>query len=267
MQIPPDLFSITTDYVTSYGSPQPYLQRIAEAGFTHIHWCHHWDTDFLYTEPEIAQIQRWLREYHLQTLNLHASAGREKSWESELEYARLAGVELVRNRLRMAARLGADVIVLHASTPANLEYQRRSLSQWEAEARFLGIRIALENSGKKGIRFLDQLFSEFPPDYLGLCYDTGHGNMNGNALDILDRYRDRLIAVHIHDNDGRDDLHKLPFTGTVDWDRFMNILSNSVYNKPLNLEVIKTNHPEMNEDQFLRAAYQAGERLMTLVSG
>ena len=74
--------SVTTDYFTATGNPGPYLERIARAGFTHIHWCHQWNTDFIYSRFEIAQIKEWLREYGLQLLDLHASHGQEKAWAS-----------------------------------------------------------------------------------------------------------------------------------------------------------------------------------------
>ena len=73
------MLSITSDYFQSYGDPQPYLKRIADAGFTHVHWCHHWNTDFLYSQPEIHQISRWFKEYDLRLLNLHASCGGKSS--------------------------------------------------------------------------------------------------------------------------------------------------------------------------------------------
>ncbi len=41
------MLSVTTDYITSSGDPSPWLQQAAEAGFSHIHWCHQWCTDFL----------------------------------------------------------------------------------------------------------------------------------------------------------------------------------------------------------------------------
>jgi hypothetical protein len=28
-----------------------------------VHWCHQWDTDFLYSEWEIRQIGQWLDEF------------------------------------------------------------------------------------------------------------------------------------------------------------------------------------------------------------
>ena len=107
------MLSITSDYCQSTGNPEPYLRRIARAGFSHVHWCHQWNTDFFYSKPEIEQIAAWFEEYQLSLLDLHASHGQEKNWGSEHEYARLAGVELVKNRIEMATRLGGEVIILH----------------------------------------------------------------------------------------------------------------------------------------------------------
>jgi sugar phosphate isomerase/epimerase len=260
----PTEISMTTDYVTSYGSPEPYLRRIAAAGFTHLHWCHHWDTDFLYSQPEIAQISQWLAELDLQVLNIHASAGREKRWDSQVEYERQAGVELVRNRLEMAARLEADVIILHAAPYFPLEAQLKSLAELEPVARLLGVRIALENLGPGTFERLQELCTEFSPESVGLCYDTGHGNMLETKLDALEPLKERLIAVHIHDNDGSGDQHRIPFHGTVDWERFMRIVRQSPYNKPLNLETVRGETAEITEEAFLSEAYQASLRLMAM---
>ena len=107
------MLSITTDYATSIGDPSPYLRRIADAGFTHLHWCHQWNTDFLYSEWEVDQIECWLNDFGLQLLDLHASVGPEKNWYSGKEYERLSGVELVKNRIDMTSRLGGGVIIMH----------------------------------------------------------------------------------------------------------------------------------------------------------
>src|SRR5215471_2587086 len=105
--------SLTTDFESDTGCPEPALRAIAAAGFTHTHWCHQWNTDFLYSRPEIDQIGRWLKESGLKLLDLHGSAGREKGWYSARESERLAGVELVENRLRMTAELGGSCVVMH----------------------------------------------------------------------------------------------------------------------------------------------------------
>ena len=37
-----------TDFAGSTGDPDLSLRALAEAGFTSLHWCHHWCDDFLY---------------------------------------------------------------------------------------------------------------------------------------------------------------------------------------------------------------------------
>jgi hypothetical protein len=37
------MLAITSDYAKSTGCPEPHLRQIAEAGFSHVHWCHHWN--------------------------------------------------------------------------------------------------------------------------------------------------------------------------------------------------------------------------------
>lgn len=59
------MLTITSDYFQSVGDPQPYLKRIAEAGFTHVHWCHEWATDRIYSADEIRQIGRWFKDYSM----------------------------------------------------------------------------------------------------------------------------------------------------------------------------------------------------------
>ena len=62
-------------FLTSRLSPEKYLRLIGEAGFTHLHWCHQWNTDYLYSTYEIAQCKKWLQEYGLKLLDIHGSMG------------------------------------------------------------------------------------------------------------------------------------------------------------------------------------------------
>ncbi|MBT4500673.1 MAG: sugar phosphate isomerase/epimerase [Gemmatimonadetes bacterium] len=264
--------SVTTDYATSKGNPGPYLKRIADAGFSHIHWCHQWNTDFLYSRWEIDQIASWLAEYDLQLLDLHASVGPEKSWSSAVEYERKSGVELVANRIDMAARLDCEVIIMHtpgepddpAAKETYLDPLRLSLDELEPIAREKRARIAVENGD---FRTLCRLFDAYPPDYLGLCYDSGHGNMIPDGLDHLDSLKDRLISVHLHDNDGEGDQHNLLFTGTVDWPRLAAIMASSGYKKCVSMEVVMRNADTDSEEEFLKRAYATGTELSGMVAG
>ena len=266
------ILAITSDYFQSEGDPQPYLKRIAEAGFTHIHWCHHWASDFIYSDHEIEQIRQWFKKYDLRLLNLHASHGKEKYWVSQIEYQRLAGIELVENRIQMTARLGGDVLIIHIPTSrppesraACLVQIRKSLDQVEPYARHHSVRIALENMHGDDWEMLEILIPKYDPDFLGLCFDSGHANLSGHNFEHLERLKDRLIAVHLHDNDGLTDQHKIPLSGTVDWEVLASVIALSSYEGGVNLEVAIQETGYTDEAVFLRQAYLAGMRLTALI--
>ena len=256
--------SITTDYAKDVGDPSPYLRRIADASFTHVHWCHQWNTDFIYAAPEIEQIRTWLADFGLRLLDLHGSVGPEKNWASPHEYERLAGVELVKNRIEMTARLGGDAVVMHVPEQPGCEPLRRSLAEIEGLARRLGVRLAIENGSFDAI---GRLLAEHGPEYLGLCYDAGHGNLAADGLGRLELLKDRLISVHLHDNDGSADQHNLPFSGTVDWARLARIVAASSYTKCVSMEVSMRNAGVKDEAAFLARAFEGGERFGRMVEG
>ena len=267
------MLSVTSDYVTGLGSAQPYLQRIAEHGFSHVHWCHQWNTDFLYTRPEIDAIAGWLKTYNLKLNGVHGSDGVEKRYLEEVEYQRLAGLELVINRMQFTAELGADVLVMHIpsapSEPAAAQTfwdrLRRSLDALQPVAERLGIRIAVENGGHDHMASIAPLWDMYPPEFLGLCYDAGHSNIGVDGIIHLDVLRDRLLAMHLHDNDGQSDEHKLPFTGTLDWQRLTEVLARSSYRKGVILEVGMRNTGISDEDQLLDEAYRAAVKLQGMI--
>lgn len=257
------MLSMTTDYnMTDTGDPSPSLKHIAEAGFSHVHWCHQWNTDFLYARCEIDQIAAWLKEYNLAMLDLHGSMGVEKNWSVAEPYRRRAGVELVANRLEMTARLGGRAVVMHGGRGPR-EMLRRSLDELVPIARSLGVRIAMENGDWP---LLQDILPDYPADSVGLCYDSGHGNLQPGALDLLAAFKDRLIAVHLHDNDGLADQHRLPFTGTVNWPVLATIFGSSAYTGCLTLESSRRYEPVDNEAEFLAQAFLRGNRFSAMVS-
>jgi sugar phosphate isomerase/epimerase len=270
------MLSITSDYVKSTGNPEPYLRQIADAGFSHIHWCHQWNTDFIYSQSEIDQIATWFSNYHLCLLDLHASHGHEKNWGSLHEYARLAGVELIKNRIHMATFLGSDVIILHIpdipgsdsqNLTAWLTAVRKSLDELAPFAQGRGIKIAIENMANDNFERINQLFSYYGPEFLGLCYDAGHGNIGmGQGLVHLDQVKHRLISVHLHDNDGSSDQHNLLFSGTVDWERLARVIAASSYSKCVSMEVSMFNSGIKDERHFLERAFRTGETFSHMVA-
>lgn len=282
-------FNSLDDFFNGIGNPKPYLRKIADAGFTHLHWCHHWRSDFFYEEPEMVEIGKQFQEYGLQIADIHGSEGIEKFWYSPQEYARLAGVELVKNRIAFTARFGGDAMVMHAyplpadPTLANLLWSqlRKTLDAVQPFALERGVKIAIENlidfqnthfnklpveQAGDNRQLIADLFAAYPPEFLGLCYDPGHGNLGYDRMEMLDMFKDRLCVLHLNGNHGREDEHLNVFHGTVDWERLAKLIAASPYRKPMSLEVcMQKTYP--SQEVFLQEARETGGRFSAMVEG
>ena len=280
------MISLTSDYVTGTGDPSPYLRLMAEAGFTHVHWCHQWRSDFLYADSEIEQIGRWLDEFGLKLNDVHGSEGIEKFWYAPEEYARLAGIELVKNRIDFTARLGGDAVVMHAYPPTVrpdlapyndflFDQIRRSLDDLQAYAVTRGVRIALENlidfaateaevadvtQAGDNAELLARLITAYPPEFLGFCFDSGHAILGRDRTDAYAPLFARLAVLHLHDNDGIDDQHLPVYDGAVKWEQLAGLIGASPYRKPLSFE-LSINHSGFAEPApFLAYAMEGCRR-------
>ena len=244
--------SVSTNIITSSGDPENSLRLISEAGFTHLLWSHHWNTDFAYGKYELTAIKQMLKTYNLQIQDVHGCANAEKSFFSPLEYQRKAGIELMINRMEMMQELEASgVLVMHQpriktdSTPAEIIYKRhqfasllRSMDELIPILEKYKIRIALENMPGDTWEFQRYLLDNYPPELFGFCFDSGHANIElRNQLDDCYEYRKRITALHIHDNNGKKDQHTSPFTGTLDWKKTAKIIRESDYSGILNFEL------------------------------
>jgi sugar phosphate isomerase/epimerase len=49
--------------------------------------------------------------------------------------------------------------------------------------------------------------------------------------------KERIRSTHIHDNDGKEDAHLLPFSGVIDWKKTMELLRSGEDRYPLALEL------------------------------
>jgi len=270
-------YSLNTGVIRVTGPTEDVLRMTAKAGFTHVHWCHHWCDDFVYSEPEIEEIARQLAQNGLKLANTHGSAGAEKCWFSPRRSCRLAGVELIKNRVALTARLGGDCVVMHGpeafQPKEKFEAQRSameaSLDELEDDCHDCGIRLALENFSRAMDyeRLLPPTIEARSPEYLGFCYDSGHHNIDvvpeerGRKNDIRDRLAERLLVVHISDNNGYEDNHWLPFTGTMDWADVRHFLHLAHYEKPLTLELSFPRSDVPTPEAFIRKAYAAAVRL------
>ena len=90
-----------------------------------------------------------------------------------------------------------------------------------------GVVVALENSVSR--EHLYYVLDNIKSPYVGHCFDSGHRNAFAHDTDFLAKYGDRLVATHIQDNDGANDLHLMPFDGTINWEQVSAELAGTSY--------------------------------------
>ena len=87
--------------------------------------------------------------------------------------------------------------------------------------------------------------------------------------------RDRVYALHLHDNNGKTDQHLLPFEGSVNWGLFMQQLNKTAFSGSLMLEAcypfdfekadkstdIHYSEPPIAAEEYLNMAISACRRL------
>lgn len=261
-------FSFTTDYHVDPAVPRALqLQRVRAAGFTCLHWCWDWTDNVCYQPDQTPRIAAMLADAGLRLQDTHAvCCGAAREWAADPEQA-AAGLALLRDRLEFTAALGGDTLVVHPPDDSealadSLDRQVAALRSLDPLAERLGVRWALENltPAPRNRQAVARLFAEFPPARLGFCFDSGHANLAGDTDWLIEHAFGRLAALHLHDNDGSGDQHRLPGDGTVDWPKVRAAIRATGYAKVVNLELVMRDTDD--EGAFLAEAWRRAERLL-----
>ncbi|WP_426348981.1 sugar phosphate isomerase/epimerase family protein [Alloiococcus sp. CFN-8] len=130
-------------------------------------------------------------------------------------------------------------------------------------AEQLGVNVALENL--RNIENLGKVFDNIHSSRLGFCFDSGHQNYRSKNTDLLSMYGDRLMAIHLHDNDESADQHRMPFDGNINWELVMKKLTHINYKGPTALEIMNMGYEHIKESrEFLAIAFERAKRLDAL---
>lgn len=188
--------------------------------------------------------------------------------------------------MRRASYLGVKTIVVHPcqhllyvekDVPEklfeyNMNFYRRLIPYCEE----YGIKVAVENMWQyprmishstcsrvqEFIRYLDELHS----DYIVGCLDIGHAMLVREMPHEFIRAlgNKRLQCLHVHDVDGIEDLHTVPYFGIVDWDSVMKALAEIEYKGDFTFEAdaFLEDKPENLIPQYLKVMEQTGRYLI-----
>lgn len=150
-------------------------------------------------------------------------------------------MEKMKRSMNATKILGCKNWVIHPIMPfgwdekiSNPGHEQKT---WEINYKFMSellltakehdITICLENmpmpnfsigSPEEILKFV----KEINDDHFKVCLDTGHAAVypNGNPADAARMLGDHIKVLHIHDNNGEEDFHWLPYFGIINWEEF-----------------------------------------------
>jgi len=140
-----------------------------------------------------------------------------------------AMMRVLERSLRNTFALESSVWVLHTGSRGGYSFfypgyawqsNLKAVKQLYRTARNYGVRIGLENLWSSDlladIGEIFAFFRELDCD-VGLTLDVGHANLTGYATLFFDAFKDRIIHLHVSDNDGVEDQHWEMGEGNIDW--------------------------------------------------
>lgn len=117
-----------------------------------------------------------------------------------------------------------------------------SIEMWTLlvkEAEKIGVTLALENVFDHGPETLKKLLDTINSPRFGFCFDTGHCLIFSKSdwdkwIEVLG---ERLVEVHLHDNNGEEDEHLPPGDGKFDFSGFFRHLRTQQLSPLFTIEV------------------------------
>ena len=254
------------DYFGYDLSPEDRMKAIRAAGFDGVIllWADYFD-------PDYKDFPRYAAKEGLFVENTHGPyKGAETIWQDSA-----AGEEYTEQILaciRDCSTYGIPAMVMHAvngmvSLPEDVSLGLERFRRIDDLAERCGVNVAVENQGNPQYLELvfdvDNRFSE----RLGFCFDSGHENFYSPGRHLLSSYGEKLMALHLHDNNGREDAHALPFTeapegGGVDWTEIRRKLQALQYSGAVALETLNKGYEHITDPvEFLRLALERAKKI------
>lgn len=173
-------------------------------------------------------------------------------------------VERYKNDIKICKENNIPMVVMHLTGKGEAqEYNETGLKRLQEIADYaksLEIKVAFENTKYKG--YLDYVIENIANENVGICFDSGHYHVHFDDELDFDKFKDRILAVHLHDNDQSDDQHLIPFDGTIDWEKIIKELKRCNYNGPITMELCyRYEYLEMGIENFYKKGYEIGEKL------
>ena len=229
-------FGVSTHLFHESRLTREHLTHIAGHGFeavevfaTRAHFDYH-------DARAAAELGEWLSDLRLSFHSMHApivEAIRGGKWVGSFSIAsgdetrRKSAVAEVGAALKVATTVPFQYLVLHLGIPDGQQIPaadnqpdaaRRSVEEIVGMASDVNVRVALEvmpNPLSSATNICHLIEEQLDGVDVGVCLDYGHANLMGDLSDAIETVSGHLWTTHVHDNDGRNDDHRVPFAGCM----------------------------------------------------
>jgi len=242
-------------FFLSFNDFESFVQRVKELDVDYIEFKANPPNFFPLDldEKKIEFIKRKLTSFEIKPI-VHSSVY-DVNLASLNPTIREASVKTTLDCLKMAEKLGAEILVVHGGNlpsdyplklinKANMNLLT-SLRELVEVAEKKEIIIGLENNARgfnvkmvknkdEHLFFLEKINSRF----LRAVLDIGHANLYGLSIeDYTRKIKDFLVEIHLHNNEGVKDVHFPLNQGNIDIKKFLDLVDELKISVPLVLEV------------------------------
>ncbi|MDP1568776.1 MAG: sugar phosphate isomerase/epimerase family protein [Vicinamibacterales bacterium] len=280
----PPLFGVSTHLFHGERLDREHLVEVAAHGFDAVE-VFATRTHFDYHDPAaVAALAEWLDDTRLTLHSMHAPVtagfvngvwGDTYSTAIADEARRERTVAEIRQVLEVAKVIPYSHLVVHLGVPLvqrpaandnHVNAARRTLETLESLAAAAGVAVALEvipNPLSTPETLVSLLEDALESRAFGICLDVGHAFLMGDVVDAVETCSGHITTTHLHDNDGRDDAHLVPWSGGIDWEAAVLALQKVGYDGAWIFEVAATAPPPTVLERTARAKARL-ERLLGL---
>ena len=250
--------ALSTHLFVNHRLTTALLSKIQQAGIPAVEiFCARQHLDY-YNKEQIAELGHWFRDSDIRLHSLHAPMYTDEFWgrsgphsvitiTEPVKTLRLKMVEEIKRAIEIAEVIPFRFLIQHIGVGGE-EFDLRkfdaafaALEELMLFARQRGVEILLENipnelsSAERLLQFLELTHLD-----LKFVFDTGHANMKEGVAAAFNLMKERIRSTHVHDNNGKDDIHLFPFLaegGTVNWNETMQLFRSRDGQFPLLLEL------------------------------
>ncbi len=259
------------------------LDLISREGFPDIElWGMHPHLDHRDREG-LIKLFNFMQCKGLGAVSFHAPFYRWESYAKEIHWLSLAdpgeegrheAVKEIKKVVDILDIFDCSLLVVHAGISGSKEWRQeraQSLKSLEELALYCGdrgVQMALENGVNQNTSpgAVREIVDNFPPEILGICLDLGHANITGDSSEAVTVCGERLIHLHVSDNYGKSDDHRIPFDGTVNWNAVKESLESVGFSRAFTYELRYwgQDDPQGDEDfaLYLSRARKTFEKLL-----